>query len=63
MDEDKGFKEMSFSAINLTESMKGKPKEEIFVYKDMPLIKILDKDVVYDKLMGFKKKKGDSNTG
>lgn len=40
-----GYKEMSFSAANLTKAMQGDPKEEIFIYKDIPKIKVLKKEV------------------
>jgi hypothetical protein len=49
-----GFEDMSFSATNLTQAMAGEPKEEIFVYKDIKKIKVVQKDDAYAILMGQK---------
>jgi hypothetical protein len=55
-----GYEEMSFSASNLSKAMKGDPKEEIFIYKDIDCIKVINKDVARHMLMKHKKGKEDS---
>lgn len=58
-----GYEEMSFSAANLTKAMQGDPKEEIFIYKDIPSIKVLKKDVARHLLMkNYSGANKDSNT-
>lgn len=54
--EEPGYEDMSFSATNLTKAMAGEPKEEIFVYKDIPTIKVIQKEDAYKHLMGRKVK-------
>lgn len=46
-----GYEDMSFSATNLSAAMKGEPKEEIFIYKDIHDIKVVNKDVARHLLM------------
>jgi hypothetical protein len=50
-----GYEEMSFSATNLSKAMQGEPKEEIFIYKDIEEIKVLNKEVARHLLMKHKK--------
>lgn len=57
MDE-QGYEEMSFSATNLSKAMQGDPKEEIFIYKDIDSIKVINKEVARHMLMSHKKEKG-----
>lgn len=49
-----GYEEMNFQAANLSSAMKGEPKEEIFVYKDVDEIEVVRKQEAYDELMGNK---------
>ncbi len=51
-----GYDEMSFSATNLSSAMKGEPKEEIFIYKDVHGIKVINKEVARHLLMKRHKK-------
>lgn len=46
-----GYEEMSFSATNLSSAMKDDPKEEIFIYKDIEKIKVINKEVARHLLM------------
>ncbi len=47
-----GYKDMSFSATNLTKAMGGEPKEEVFVYKEVHSLKVIeDKEDVYKMLL------------
>jgi hypothetical protein len=46
-----GYEDMSFSATNLSSAMKGEPKEEIFIYKDIDHIKVINKEVARHLLM------------
>jgi hypothetical protein len=46
-----GYEDMSFSATNLTSAMKGEPKEEVFIYKDIEHIKVINKEIARHKLM------------
>ena len=42
--------EASFLAMNLKDAMNGNKKEHVFSNKDLDLIKILDKENLYEKL-------------
>lgn len=56
-----GYEAMSFSATNLTNAMKGDPKEEIFIFKDISHIKVLEKEVARHLIMKNKVKAKDTN--
>lgn len=56
-----GYEDMSFSATNLSNAMKGEPKEEVFIYKDIASIKVLNKEVARHMLMQQKKGNSDAN--
>lgn len=58
-----GYEDMSFSATNLTKAMAGEPKEEIFVYKDITSIKVIQKEDAYNSLMGKSIKKKTKDVG
>jgi hypothetical protein len=61
--EEPGYEDMSFSATNLTKAMAGEPKEEIFVYKDILTIKVIQKEDAYKHLMGRKVKAKGKDVG
>lgn len=56
-----GYEEMSFSASNLSKAMQGEPKEEIFIYKDIDNIKVINKENARNILMKHKNIKKDNN--
>jgi hypothetical protein len=56
---EEGYKDMNFQATNLSKAMSGDPKEEIFIYKEINKIKVIQKQDAYQTLMG-KTKKGNS---
>lgn len=58
-----GYEDMSFSATNLTKAMEGEPKEEIFIYKDIEKIKVIQKEDAYRILMNKKKVKHKEDVG
>jgi hypothetical protein len=50
-----GYKDMNFQASNLSKAMAGEPKEEIFIYKDVNRLKVIQKEDAYQMLMKTKK--------
>lgn len=58
-----GYEDMSFSATNLTKAMEGEPKEEIFIYKDVEKIKVIQKEDAYQLLMKHSKHKNKGDVG
>lgn len=59
-DDDKSWRdEAQFMGLNLIQSLMGQPKQQVFSFKDLPNIKILDRDNLIDQMIkkGKNKKK------
>lgn len=58
-----GYRDMNFQATNLSKAMAGEPKEEIFIFKDVENLKVIQKEDAYKLLMKTKKSgRGDEVT-